>query len=240
MVLKVGQYIRVSEAEALRFIRNQTSIPVPQVYDAYEREGIGYIFMSKAEGFPLSKLWRQFTEPKRAFVIEQLKEHVQSMRNLTGDFYGSIGHLASEDIFFHHLCVAKPGEQKYGPFSSRKEYNDGLVRALHNSRPPGEFNNEDKTLAARVRALTNEEKIFSHGDLHVGNIFADDDGKVTSIIDWGGAGFSIPERDYLEARLRAKDATWEAALEAIFSDDAKVNYDILKELNNALVRYSGL
>jgi hypothetical protein len=60
-----------------------------------------------------------------------------------------------------------------------------------------------------------------------------------AIVDWGSAGFSIPGREYLEAKLRARQPEWIKLLDDIFPEDAKADYDILKELDRALVLYSG-
>jgi len=38
-ILKVGTTAKLSEAEAMRFVARETSIPVPTVHNAYEQEG---------------------------------------------------------------------------------------------------------------------------------------------------------------------------------------------------------
>lgn len=66
-------------------------------------------------------------------------------------------------------------------------------------------------------ALDDDYNIFSHGDFHLYNILVDESLKVTRIVDWQAAGFSINERDYLEARLRSRgDQNWIQALVEIF------------------------
>lgn len=49
-ILKAGSKVKLSEAEAMRLIARQTSIPVPRVQDAYVKDEIGYIFMSREKG----------------------------------------------------------------------------------------------------------------------------------------------------------------------------------------------
>lgn len=55
-------------------------------------------------------------------------------------------------------------------------------------------------------ALDDDCKIFSHGDFHLYNVLVDESLKVTGIVDWQAAGFSINEWDYLEARLWQKSS----------------------------------
>ncbi|KAF2451283.1 kinase-like protein [Karstenula rhodostoma CBS 690.94] len=242
LILKVGSRVRVVEADAMRFVAGNTSIPVPVVHESYEKNGIGHIYMSKAEGVALRSVWDAFSDEKRNVVVSQLTAYVCELRTLSEQFYGKLGRLESEDIFFHHLCVAHKTEHdyhSYGPFSSRDEYNEGLVQAMWNARPPGQFSAQDEVLIARVRAMAGEEKLFSHGDLHLGNIYVDHDGNVTGLLDWGCAGFSIPQRDYFEARLRSSNPTWDDALEKLFPPDAKKDFDLFKEFNTALTTYSG-
>ncbi|CRL19683.1 Protein kinase-like domain [Penicillium camemberti] len=53
---------------------------------------------------------------------------------------------------------------------------------------------------------TNQEevKILTHGDMDQSNIMIRD-GKIIGIIDWGAAGYSVPEREYYALRWPALD-----------------------------------
>ncbi|KAH7062606.1 kinase-like domain-containing protein [Macrophomina phaseolina] len=229
----------MAEAEAMRFVASRASIPVPHVYEAYEKEGIGYIFMSKVEGQTLVKVWKTLSEDDRAVVVNQLRGCVLPLRDLRGEFYGALWNRPCEDIFFHHLCIAKPEDQKYKHYKSRKEYNEGLVQAFHNSCPTGSLSNTDKNLAQDIITLDEECKIFSHGDFHLYNILVDESLSVTGIIDWQGAGFSINEWDYLEAMLIARNPAWIQASAEIFPKESQVHYKTFNAFNQALVAYSG-
>lgn len=46
-VLKRGPSVKVAEAEALQFVASSTNVPVPEVFGAYEKDGVGHIFMSR-------------------------------------------------------------------------------------------------------------------------------------------------------------------------------------------------
>lgn len=242
LVLKIGYHVRVAEAEAMRFVQRKTSIPVPTVYDAYEKDGIGYIYMSRVGGVRLSSIWKRLSGEEREGILIQLRGYVRELGGLRGGFYGGMGRSECRDVFFNHCCVGHAEEHvrhSYGPFDSREEYNEGLVQALCNSRPEGGFSVEDEELAARVRSLEGEEVVFSHGDLRLNNICVDEEGGV-SIVDWGNAGFSFPQRDYIEARLRPGKRTWRDALEGIFEESTKKDCEFLERFDGALVKYSVL
>jgi hypothetical protein len=174
-------------------------------------------------------------------VSRNLKEYVGQWQSLRGKFYSSLWQRPCEDIFFQHLCLLPPYEMQYGPYLSREQYNDGLVNALINSRPRGEqqLGGLERTLIQKLYLLRDDTIIFSHGDLHPNNIFVDNLCNITGIIDWGMAGFSVKERDYVEAKLRARDHEWIKELENIFEDHVKGDYKCFLELNKALVEYSG-
>ena len=238
-ILKAGSRVKMSEAEAMRFVAKKTSIPVPAVHASYIKDGNGYILMSKIPGNPLRDRWNTLQEDQRASVIDQLKKHVDELELLKGDFYGALWNLASEDIFFKH-CPFPHKDFLYGPYYSQREYNDGLVEALANSRPPSGLTNSDNLLIEKLRGLQQDESnVFSHGDLHLSNILVDDDCRVTGIIDWEGAGFSFRGREYFETKSRARNPEWADALEAIFRPESRVQYDIFQELNQALTLYTG-
>jgi aminoglycoside phosphotransferase len=238
-ILKTGRGVRMAEAEAMRFVSSHSSIPVPEVYEAYEKNGIAYIYLCKVEGQQLGDMWPSLSHDKKAYLADQLRGYVRELRDMRGDFYGALWNQPSADIFFSHLCLKTHDSQLYGPFKSRADYNQGLVEALTNSRPGGQLGESENSIIAAISALTEDAKIFSHGDLHLDNILVDSNCKIMAIVDWGSAGFSIPGREYLEAKLRARQPEWIKLLDDIFPEDAKADYDILKELDRALVLYSG-
>jgi len=197
--------------------------------------------MEKIKGVPVGDVWEKLDDNQKAHFVSQLRDFTTEWQNLPGQFYGALWQLPCEDVFFHHCCLLPPYEVRYGPYLSREEYNHGLMQALINSRPLGEsqFEDAEKLLIQRLCSLNDDTIVFSHGDLHLGNIFVDDLCNITGILDWGEAGFSIKEREYVEARSRARNPEWIKALDEIFGDQVKVNSEPFIELNKALVEYSG-
>jgi hypothetical protein len=235
-ILKVG--VKLSEAEAMRSVASKTSIPVPTVHDAYEQEGRSYIIMSRVHVKPLGEVWGSLCTEQKATIVRQLNHYVAELETLSGDFYGALWKSPLEDIFFHHFPFKIYEKIQYGPYFSRREYNAGLVTALMNSRPDQALSASDQALAEKLLQIDDERRVFSHGDLQLNNIIADDACRITGIVDWEGAGFSIPGRDYYEAKSRARNKEWTEALSCIFPKDAQVHYELLRELDAALIRYT--
>ncbi|KAF2131825.1 kinase-like protein [Dothidotthia symphoricarpi CBS 119687] len=238
-ILKIGHGIARSEADAMRLLATQTSVPVARVDRVGERGDSGYILMSQLEGQPLADVWSHLGWEARASLAQELRGYIQEWRALRGEYYGALGEQLCQDIFFKHLPVYEKSEINYGPYRTRSEYNAGIRRALQMSRPFGIFDERDEALLSKVGTLEDTAIVFTHGDLHLDNILVKD-GKISGILDWGASGYSIKDREYYEARSRARDLEWKAVLESVFAGEIDMTtYLILEQLDKELVVYSG-
>ncbi|ERF73998.1 hypothetical protein EPUS_03812 [Endocarpon pusillum Z07020] len=79
-VAKTGDLVSLSEAAVMRLVRSKTSIPVPQVLDAYIRtedgSGHGCIIMEYVEGETLDKAWEACTPTQKDGIVKQLKSRL--------------------------------------------------------------------------------------------------------------------------------------------------------------------
>ncbi|KAF1840390.1 kinase-like protein [Cucurbitaria berberidis CBS 394.84] len=239
-ILKIGYGITRSEAEAMRLLTSQTSVPVARVDRVSERGDSGYILMSQLEGQPLADVWPALTPEARACLMQDLRGYIQEWRTLRGDYYGALGHQPCQDIFFKHFPMRKESNVEYGPYKTRSEYNAGIKRALQMSRPPETSDARDEALLDKIETLNDSVIVFTHGDLHRDNILVKN-GKITGILDWGSSGYSIMDREYYEARSRARNPEWKAALESVFAGEIDmITYSILEQVDKELVVYSGM
>lgn len=236
-VLKVGYTVRMGEAEAMCLVRKMTSVPVPRVFNAYTIGDIGFILMEKVPGVALERCWEGLDSDSRKSIARQLQGYIQEWRKIEGSFLGSVDGGPCEDIIFKHPWEAE--NYRYGPFQTRKDFNQGVIEALRNSRPNGKLNKKDHLLTERILASgqngQDERKIFTHGDLHQSNIMVKDDA-ISGIIDWGAAGYSVAAREYFCLRWSAMDETWRELASAILEDD---EYDFWAEVNYAMMDYTG-
>lgn len=82
-VVKICDPTRLAEAEALRFIRSKTSLPVPEVYSAYVDKSIdrGFIVMEYIEGDVLRDIIEDMDGDRRQKVIsELLQKYISGLR----------------------------------------------------------------------------------------------------------------------------------------------------------------
>lgn len=191
-------------------LKNQTSVPVPQVFNAYMIEDIGFILMEKIHGIQLSQSWSKLPPALKESLVQVLRGYIQQWRQIEGSFFGTVNSGPCQEIVFQQNSV-----YKYGPFASRKDFNKGMVEAMEKYRPNLKLETETDILFAEELLISGtdqeETKILTHGDLDHSNIMIQD-GKITGIIDWGAAGYSVPEREYFALRWPALDREWARTL----------------------------
>lgn len=235
----MGLTVTMGEAEAMCLVRNLTSVPVPEVLNAYMIEDVGFILMRKIPGVPLEACWESLSEDSQQCILEQLRAYIHEWRRVEGTFFGSIDQGPCEDIVFKHPWGEQ--NQQYGPYQTRKAFNQGVVDALKNSRPGGQLVDEDdyclaKEILASGENGQDERKILTHGDLHPTNIIIND-GKVAGIIDWGAAGYSIAAREYFGLVWATPDSLWRRLASTILPSD---EYDFWAKVNYSMTDYTGI
>jgi aminoglycoside phosphotransferase len=235
-MLKVGVGVQMGEAEAMILVKNQTSVPVPQVFNAYLIEDIGFILMEKIDGIQLGQSWPELPRTLKESFAQELRGYIQQWRQIKGSFFGTVDNGPCRESVFQH-----PWENKvyhYGPFTSRKDFNKGMVEALANSRPNQKLETEQDKLFAEELLMSGidqeEVKVLTHGDLDQSNIMVRD-GKITGIIDWGAAGYSVPEREYYALRWPALDSDWRELSTSILPPDG---YDYWYNINRQMMLYT--
>lgn len=83
-VPRVGKERIMNEAASLRYIREMTNIPVPTVCCDFEDDEAYYLITEWIEGVAMSKL----TEAQKETVTEEIKHHLETLRNLTSKSVG--------------------------------------------------------------------------------------------------------------------------------------------------------
>ncbi|KAI1171204.1 kinase-like protein [Nemania sp. FL0916] len=195
-IVKSSERFRLSEAETMRFIRNNTSIPVPEVYNAYKDEESGHtrIIMEFIEGVQLEEAWDTYSAVEKESVIAQLRGYMEELRQLKGTFIGSIDGSWCDDHFFDD---ERGG---YGPFQDEDDFNAGIVKALRRARAPGRVDVE-LTCDIFLEVMKGNEIVFTHNDLAPRNILVQGS-KVVSILDWELSGYYPDYWEYCKAWRR--------------------------------------
>lgn len=188
-VRKVGEADLIRrEAEAMDYVKNNTSIPIPTVLEVHLDDVLNsqtsWIRMQRLSGLELGTAWPQMDDHARSETICELRSHLDQLRRLRppADAERRIGSVSGGPAWDHRLSNMKT----CGPFKSVAEFHDFLVAPVQQCPRP--------ELVAIYRSQLAETDTcavcFAHADLSWENILVDaSTGKIQGILDWGMAGF---------------------------------------------------
>lgn len=198
--------LRISnEAAVLRFLTENTTIPVPKVYETTSTS----ITMEFVEGSTLEEAWEDLSVTEATAIGEQLRDYLTQLRKIRGSSIGSFDGGPAVD------CRMFVNEG--GPFRTASEYLDFVL-----SNPPrtwpGAAPMHD---IVRSQMRTDYDVVLTHGDLKGINILVKGS-RITSIIDWEYAGY-YPE--YLEYVSALRSTTWRCPYYAALLEIFPKRYD---------------
>ncbi|OGM48216.1 hypothetical protein ABOM_002149 [Aspergillus bombycis] len=238
MLVKFGHGVRLAEAEALHLVSRRTTIAVPKLLSAYILDGTGYIIMSYEPGTPFDQYWDNASQTEHRRILAQLTDYVQQMRAIEGNFIGGLDRSACRDGVFEgaHVDYSK---HSYGPYESEQSFNEGMVQALRDrlpaellkseNDPESSFWASEYILQQTVRGLKGHKIVFTHGDLHEGNMLVRSDGTVV-LLDWGLSGFWPEYWEFYRAMFNPPWRTsWDRMVEK-FIPPYYVEYDVMKKV----------
>ncbi|GKZ76329.1 hypothetical protein AnigIFM56816_005309 [Aspergillus niger] len=239
-VVKYGQGVRLAEAEAMHLVSTRTSIPIPRLLSAYILHGVCYIVMEYVEAEYFHNCWDRVSDPERQDILRQLRNYVSQMRSIKGDFIGGVDSSRCRDAIFDAVWD-NYGAGSYGPYASEDLFTEGLVQVLRDRIPPNlpqgpsdldsVFFTNEYVLYQTVRELKklNHSIVFTHGDLHCGNMLVRSDGTVV-IVDWGQAGYWPDYWEFYRAMFQVPwRPSWDRMIEK-FIPPSYVEYEIIKKV----------
>ncbi len=214
-IVKFGTpfWVPLQEGENMLFVQQSTSIPVPTVYALFFDRGSGmnFIIMEYIPGMDLHDLWDDdFPQSIKEGIARTLKMYLEELRRIPSpDYYGGIWDQPFSDPILSGRAILPPREP--APSCATE---DQWVRAMVNMATIHQ-GWSDETQERRTRQLRavfdgrHTSSVFTHGDLHMGNIRIGNDGKLF-IIDWGLSGWypSFWEHFRASIMLDPMDGDW--------------------------------
>lgn len=90
-VVKSGPNLRAHEANTLRYIAANTTIPVPKVHDVRcEDDKVTAIVMDYMPGKPLDEIWDTLDPTQKLSIAKELHDYISQLRGLKGDYIGAV------------------------------------------------------------------------------------------------------------------------------------------------------
>ncbi|EFY88252.1 hypothetical protein MAC_05725 [Metarhizium acridum CQMa 102] len=180
-----------NESAALRFIKEHTTIPVPDVISSdWDRITMEYI-----EGQTLKQAWPALTLDQRSEILAQLRDYIAQMRRLGGIYLGRVDGQG--------VVVPSIFTRSGGPFRTVTELHDWLVR------PPQRLQAQSMYWHQITTQLSAESPIvFTHGDIAARNILVSG-GRIVALLDWEFAGWYPEYWEYVFALRGLDNIDWE-------------------------------
>jgi hypothetical protein len=180
-----------NEASVLRFIREHTTIPVPEVISSdWDRVTMEYV-----DGQTLRQAWPILTPGQRSDILEQLRNYITQMQALGGLY---LGRLDGQGVVVPSMMT-----RSTGPFGSLAEMHYWLVR------PPKRLESQSIYWHQITTQLAADYPIvFTHGDIAARNILVRD-GRIVALLDWEFAGWYPEYWEYVFALRGLDNLDWE-------------------------------
>ena len=161
------------------FIREHTSIPVPDVQLVFSRDNDRYIVMDLIPGRCLQDHWGTLNDYDRASVLRQLKQYLDEMRSLPAPTApGPVDGSQCIGLFFR-WCDP-------GFFSTYAELVEYMNHKLEGRVHPIQVHSGREYVVDRFSEA--HPLVFTHQDISPRNLILDNDGKLW-MIDWERAGW---------------------------------------------------
>lgn len=190
------------EAKNLQFIRENTTIPGPDIVEEWsEDNGCYFLLTTRVQGTSLKEAWPTLTETQKNSIAQETAQYLQQLRKITSKTLQSVdnGPLYSAFLF------ASGNGLPHGPLTSDKQLWKEMAKGLEG------FADDDIPRLGQQMPRA-EPYTFTHGDLSTSNIIVKD-GSLAGIIDWEVSGYY--------------PVWWEFAATAIGQDDDDI---VWKEL----------
>ena len=201
VVIKIAWLSKTKhESRAMKFVKDNTSLPVPQLYDHWEipttlsvndsKFPLGCIVMEHRPGKQLRFLWPKLTRDQREHLFSQLHQCLDELRHIPQP--PPVGRIESPvgDCY----DVRLDWEDRFGPFRNEEEFHDWRL-----STHDWQVQHGPELFRRARKAFRDDHKIvFTHGDLSRFNIHIEVDGpeargvRVVGLLDWEMAAW-MPE-----------------------------------------------
>ncbi|KIM36728.1 hypothetical protein M413DRAFT_424136 [Hebeloma cylindrosporum] len=185
-VAKRGPTINLAiEFEAMRYVAQNTSIPLPRAYrivPSEEHPDYSFLVMDYVEGEVLAKAWRHMTTDERGGVTSSLATMIDELRSLPSS--GMISSTSGGPFYDYRFAM---GLGQIGPFENERDFNDWRISQFHLYGSPSQL--------ANIRGKMREDNriVFTHGDLSQENILVRriniSEFAIVAILDWEQAGW---------------------------------------------------
>lgn len=198
LVVKRGPFVHLTEAATLKFLAENTSIPVPRLHCAFVHNNRAFIVMERLQGVTLAVAWRSLSDAQRAAIFAQLRSIFEELRSLPPPPGVGIESCVGGSL---RDCRISRSSPRFGPFKTIHEFHLWLREDLRPEDHPTRKDDQDWKEIKQMVAKQDGSwppPVFTHGDLHPSNIMVRGD-RVVGVIDWEFSGWYPHYWEYTSA-----------------------------------------
>ncbi|KAI0532520.1 kinase-like domain-containing protein [Xylaria digitata] len=214
-IVKTGRRIHLTEGATMRYLAENTTIPVPKVYCSFLHKNGAYVVMERIQGEELPRAWKSMSVESREDVLAQLRVIFQELHSLSPPSGTGVESCVEGSLFDSRISRRNP---RFSPFKTIQEFHFWLRRDLK----PEDLKDREKDqdwydLMDMMRQQDGHwpPPTFAHGDLNPFNVLLRD-GKVVGLIDWEFSGWYPHYWEYTSAWFGNLTRTeWQGMLDKI-------------------------
>lgn len=232
--LPFGLYLRVSAADwgprhqaefhTLGLIEKHTTVPAPRPVDVFQYQARSYLLMTRVPGRPIGTFVARLTDEQLQGTTEQLRKYVTEIRQIpnTTNTGFQICNSLGAGILDWRIGDSQRRELR---FTSAIDFHKCLTSGY----------SQDLQQQAAPSHTKDHKIVFTHADLNLRNILADEIGKVTGIVDWECAGWYPEYWEYTKSHFGVRfTLRWVADV----IDEIFPGYEEELRVENMLVAYA--
>ncbi|KAF7556439.1 hypothetical protein G7Z17_g1423 [Cylindrodendrum hubeiense] len=196
-IVKTGPVVHLAEGATIKYVADNTSIPVPKIYCSFVWRNRAYIVMEKVQGEAITRAWPRLSEDNRQTIFAHLKLLIQELRTLKPQGPG-LKSCTGGSLRDSRIPRAFP---RFGPFTSIQEFHLWLRDGLQPSEAQSSVSDQEWREVQEMATRQDGEwppPVFTHADLNPANIFVRGD-QVVGIIDWEFSGWYPHYWEYTSA-----------------------------------------
>ncbi|PBL02198.1 kinase-like protein [Armillaria gallica] len=175
------------EDKVLQFVSTHTSLPVPEVVDAFQHDGQQVIIIQALPGNDLFDVLPTLSGEEITKVATQLVSYSYQLRTIPLPHPPSISGFASKSIRDTRISLSNHPVKSFGTVA---QFHKFFIASQFLEIPPQDEEGVRKLISTAHGK--SHSIVFTHNDLHPCNIPVDRHLKITDIIDWEQAGW-MPE-----------------------------------------------
>jgi len=119
LIVKSGLWTDLTEAATMKFISENTSIPVPEVYCSFVHEGRTFIVMERMRGKSIGKALNSLGHDGQRKVFAQLKRMMDELRSLTPPPGTGVQSCTGGSLRDSRIARSR---NRFGPFATIQDF----------------------------------------------------------------------------------------------------------------------